>query len=143
MQVTINQVRHAVHSALEAAFPAIPITEEENKQMLDPPRFVVRLLEQTHTQELGRRYRREYPFVVQYSSPGGSHDDMYNMAEQLMTVLNWITVNDSRWPGQSMKVQMIEGVLQFSVTYRMLVWEQEPAVPAMRNMAQEGKINGS
>lgn len=140
MQLTINEVRYAVNAALDAAYPDIPISGEEIKQLLDPPRFFVRLLEPTHTQELGRRYRRDHPFVVRYFSPERANDDMYAMAEQLTAVLKWITVGGRKWPGQAMRFEIVDEVLHFFVSYNLLVWEQLPDDPKMQTLDQEGHV---
>lgn len=141
MKVTYNDVRYAVHAALKAAFTAIPVSDEEIKQNLDPPRFFVRLLEPAHTQELGRRYHRDHPFVVRYFSPERANEDMYDMAEQLTAALKWITVGGRQWPGQGMHFQIVDEVLHFMVTYSMLVWEQPPDEPKMQNLEQEEHVN--
>ncbi|MFK4171047.1 DUF6838 family protein [Paenibacillus lautus] len=141
MQVTFNDVRYAVQAALDTAFPSIPISGEEIKQHLDPPRFFVRLLKPAHTQELGRRYRRDHPFVVRYFAPERSNDDMYDMAEQLTDALKWITVGGRNWPGRGMDFQIIDEVLHFFVTYSLLVWEQPPDDPKMQKLEQEGYVH--
>ncbi|WP_019535032.1 phage tail terminator family protein [Paenibacillus ginsengihumi] len=141
MQVTINGVRHAVHEALRETFPLIPVFSEEIEQTHDPPYFVVRLLEPVHTRELGRRYRRDHPFVVRYFSAERSSEDMYSVAEQLTSALKWITIGGSPWPGQGMSFQITDAALQFMVTYRLLVWEQQPDEPKMQHLKQEGNAN--
>jgi len=141
MRVTINDVRYAVHAALDAMFPDIPISGEEIKQNLDPPRFFVRLLEPAHTQELGRRYRRDHPFVVRYFAPERANADMYDMAEQLTTALKWITVSGRPCPGQDMRFQIVDEVLHFFVSYTFLVWEEEPEAPMMQELEQEAGIH--
>lgn len=140
MQITYNDVRYAVQAALDTAFPNIPISGEEIKQNLDPPRFFVRLLEPSHTQELGRRYRRDHPFVVRYFAPERKNEDMYDMAEKLTDALKWITVGERKWPGQGMDFQIIDEVLHFMVTYSLLVWEQPPDEPKMQTLEQEGYV---
>lgn len=137
MQITFNDVRYAVHAALDTAFPDVPISGEEIKQDLDPPRFFVRLLEPGHTQELGRRYRRDHPFVVRYFAPERANADMYTMAEQLTTALGWIEVGGHKCPAQGMHFQIIDEVLHFMVTYSLLVWEQPPDDPKMQILVQE------
>ncbi|WP_328802023.1 hypothetical protein T3H97_06335 [Paenibacillus sp. LX16] len=140
MQITFNTVRYAVHAALDSTFPDIPISGEEIKQNLDPPRFFVRLLEPAHTQELGRRYRRDHPFVIRYFAPERANEDMYDMAEQLTGALAWIDINGRRYPGQSMHYQIVDEVLNFMVTYSLLVCGQEPDDPKMRRLRQEGSL---
>lgn len=140
MQVTYNHVRHALNAALDAAFPTIPISGEEIKQGLGPPRFFVRLLEPSHVQELGRRYRRDHPFVVRYFSPQRANEEMYDMAEQLTAALKWIDVGGRQCPGQGMRFQIVDEVLHFFVSYNLLLWEQPPEDPAMQVLEQEGKV---
>ncbi|MNW41163.1 hypothetical protein D3C74_182920 [compost metagenome] len=140
MQVTINNVRYAVHAALDTAFPNIPISGEEIKQNLNPPRFFVRLLQPAHTQELGNRYRRDHPFVIRYFAPERANADMYDMAEQLTSVLQWITVGSRQVPGQGISFQIVDEVLHFFVTYSMLIWEQLPEQPKMQTLEQEGYV---
>ncbi|MGG1598036.1 phage tail terminator family protein [Paenibacillus naphthalenovorans] len=139
MQVTINDVRYAVHAALDAAFPDIPIMGEEIKQGLTPPCFFVRLLEPEHTQELGRRFMRHHPFDVHYFSPGRSNDDMYDMAEKLTTSLQWIVVAGSLVRGTGMRFVIVDEVLHFFVEYNFHVWSPKPEDPTMASLdVQEG-----
>ncbi|GAC42278.1 phage tail terminator family protein [Paenibacillus popilliae] len=139
MEVTINDVRYAVHNALDAAFPDIPISGEEIKQELNPPRFFVRLLEPAHTQELGRRFRRNHPFVIRYFAPDRANEDMYSMAERLMAATKWIMVGGRQCPGHGMRFQIVDEVLHFFVTYSVLVWEHQADDPKMQTLKQEGR----
>lgn len=140
MQVIFNDVRNSVIQALEEAFPNIPVSGEEINPLPDPPRFFVRLLEPTHTKELGQRYRREHPMVVQYFAVGGNNADMYDMAEQLTGVLKQITLGDYKKTGRAMRVQIIDDVLHVYVTYSFIVWEPSPDVPTMQTLSQEGNV---
>lgn len=140
MEITFNAARYAVHDALDAAFPDIPISGEEIKQDLDPPRFFVRLLEPAHTRELGRRHRRDHPFVIRYFAPARSNEDMYNMGERLTSVLAWIDMGGKKYPGKNMNFQIIDEVLHFMVTYSLLVWEHAPDDPKMQHLEQEGSL---
>jgi hypothetical protein len=139
MQVTINDVRYAVHAVLDAAFPDIPIMGEEIKQNLKPPCFFVKLLEPAHTQELGRRFFRYHPFDVHYFAPDRSNDDMYDMVEQLTTALQWIEVGGRKVRGTDMRFQVIDEVLHFFVEYNFHVWTPKPDDPTMASLdVQEG-----
>jgi hypothetical protein len=93
MPVTINDVRYAVEAALNAVFPDIPVTDKETDHNLEPPYFLVTLLESTHTQELGRRYARSYPFEVRFFAGDTSRDNLYDTAELLTTALGRIVVS--------------------------------------------------
>jgi hypothetical protein len=139
MQVSVNDVRYAVHTKLDAAFPDIPISGEEIKQNLKPPRFHVRLLEPAHTHELGRRYRRENPFLIRYFGPAGN-DDLYAMAESLTEALSQITIQGRPVIGTNMRFQTVEGVLHFLVDYAHLAWSPAPSDPLMVSLDQEGGL---
>lgn len=139
MQVTINDVRYAVHAALDFEFPDIPIAGEEIKQNLTPPCFFVKLLEPEHTQELGRRFMRYHPFDVHYFASERSNDDMYEMAEKLTEALQWIQVADRSVRGTGMRFEILDEVLHFFVEYNFHVWAPKPEDPAMGSLdVQEG-----
>lgn len=141
MQITINDVRYAVRTALDAMFPDIPVLDEELEQTPAPPYFFVRLLQSVHTQELSNRYRREYPFVVRYYAAERTNEAMYNMAEQLTTVLKSITVGGQQSSGQGMYFEIVDRVLHFYATYSLLVWEQQPEAAKMQTLKQEGFVH--
>lgn len=141
MQVTINDVRYAVHDALAAAFPTVTVSSVAPNPPLESPYFLVRLLEFTQTQELGNRYRRSLPFVVQYVAAQQSIDDKYAIAEVMMAVLKYVTVGGYQLPGQSLSIAMIDGELHLFVTYAMLVQEQLPDSPKMQQL-EEGTTVG-
>ena len=140
--ISINDVQHAVISALEEAFPGIPVFGEGTSQASNPPCFVVRLLESSHIQELGRRYRRNYPFVVRCYSANGTDEQLYAMAEQLITALKLITASGTATVGTGMKFEIVDEVLHFYVAYNFLVWEAKPDTPMMGTLDQEGYVRG-
>lgn len=140
MQVTINDVRLSVKSTLEAAFPTIPVWNERLSQEQNLSYFFVQLLHTTHTQELGRRYRRVMPFKVEYHSANATNQELYDKGERLSGTLKQIVVANRQYVGQSIKLEIVEQVLCCHVTYSMLVLEQEPQAPIMQSLEQEGNI---
>lgn len=140
-QVSFLDVRNAVTSALDAAFPGIPIRGEEIKQSLVAPCFFVRLLAPAHTRELGRRARRDHPLVVHYFSPDAApNEDMYTMADELTTVLAELVVAGEPIIGQGMNFEIVDGVLLFFVTYTFLVYAPVLNDPDMRTLDHTGGI---
>lgn len=131
--VTFNDVRYAVHAALDAAFPDIEIHGEEIKQGLNPPCYFVRLLQPAHTHELGRRYMRYHPVLVRYF-PAGGNQEMYGMAEQLTEALRQIVVVGHPVRGTGMRFEIVDGVLHFFVDYNFHIWESRPDDPAMGSL---------
>ncbi|WP_378127449.1 phage tail terminator family protein [Cohnella boryungensis] len=139
-QVSFNSVRYAVHAALDDTFPEIPISGEEIPQGLEAPYFYVRLLEPGHTRELGRRYKRRYPFVIRYFAIDRQNDAMYSMAEQLTEALERITVGGCPCDGHDIRFQIENEVLYFWVTYSLFVWKPRPDDPKMETLEQHGGI---
>jgi len=134
LQVTINDVRHAVIAALEDAFPDIPVGGAEIKRNLAPPCFCVELLEASHTQELGRRFVRSLPFDVQYFAANPDSEALYDVAEQLTGLLQWIEAGGRMTRGMGIRFQVVEDVLHFYVEYQVHVWAPQPEVPAMQTL---------
>jgi len=141
-QVTINDVRYAVHAALDAAFPDIPIMGEEIKQGLTPPCFFVKLLEPEHFQELGRRFFRYHPFDVQYFATDRSNEAMYDMADRLIEALQQIKVAGRPVRGTKMRFEIVDEVLHFFVEYNFHVWAERPDDPLMQRLDVEEGLNG-
>lgn len=140
--ITINDVRYAVHAALDAAFPDIPIMGEEIKQGLPPPCFFVKLLEPEHFQELGRRFFRYHPFDVQYFATDRSNEAMYDMADRLMEALQQIKVAGRPVRGTKMRFEIVDEVLHFFVEYNFHVWAERPDDPLMQRLDVEEGLNG-
>lgn len=134
MQVTINDIRYAVFDALDTAFPEIPVTGEEIQQNLEPPCFFVKLIEPSHTQELGRRYMRYHPFDIHYFAENRTNEDMYDMAERLTKELRYICVAGRSVRGMRMRHQILDQVLHFFVDYNLMVWEPAPDESAMSSL---------
>lgn len=139
--VTFLDVRTGVLKALAQAFPNIDRFGEEIKEGLTPPCFFVKILEPTHTQELGRRYAREIPVDVHYFDE--TNKDRITMAEQLTSILETIQVNENPIRGINVSWEIVDEVLHFFITYRMQVWKQKPSYPSMQTLdIEEALKNG-
>lgn len=134
MQVTINDVRRAVCAVLEAAFPDIPVGGAEIKKNVAPPCFCVELLEASQTQELGRRLVRSYPFDIQYFAEEFDSEALYDVAERLTGLLQWIEPVGRLTRGTGMRFRVVDEVLHFYVEYQIHVWAPQPEVPAMQTL---------
>jgi len=132
--VSINDVRQAVHAALAECFPDVPVLDGEPPEETSPPYFVVQLLESGHVQELGRRYQRQYPFSIQYVDPDAGNEDRYDMADHLSDALQWIEAAGRPVRGTGMKFRIENQILHFSVEYRIRVWKPVQPDPAMQTL---------
>lgn len=139
-KVTYNDVRYAVHEALDAAFPKIPIAGEEIKQGLKPPCFFVRFLEPEHSKEVGRRYKRYHPVVIRYFDENKKNVAMYEMAEKLSSALEWIEVKGMKTRGIGMRFEIVDEVLHFFVEYNFHVLKPKDPAEKMGRLEQEGRL---
>jgi hypothetical protein len=135
MQGTFLDVHNAVMLTLQAAFPDIPVAGEEPEQPENPPHLYVTLPEGTHTQEMGRRFRRGITVAVRYKPSGSSPNaNMYVMAEQLALELYQISLSGRPVAGRDIRFEMAEGTLLFYVTYQFVAALQTPEDPVMQKL---------
>lgn len=140
MQVTFADVIFAVSRALDAAFPDYDIAAEEIKQELKPPCFFLKLLAPSHGQELGRRFARYHTIDVHFFAADRKNISMYEMAEHLSNVLQWVEVAGRPVRGTGMRFEIVDEVLHFFVDYNFQVWHQEPEDPKMQTLEQQEGI---
>jgi hypothetical protein len=138
--VTVNSIRDGVISALDAAFPTIPISGEEIKQNLNPPCFFVKLLTGSQTALLGRRRRRSNSVDIHYFAVGDANRLMHEMAENLYKDLELIDIEGKKYRGTNMTHEIVDEVLHFFVDYNFHVLRDVAEDPSMQTMAQEGFI---
>lgn len=138
MSVTVNDVVNGVINAIQPVFPNIVIYGEESAQGFTAPCFYVKLFPVEQKRELNRRYVRRHSFDIHYF--GTSNTDMYDKAESLYAVLEYINVNETMCRGKSMKHEILEGVLHFYVDYDFSIMRPKETVPFMQTMNQEANI---
>ncbi len=135
MQGTFLDVRNAVMLTLQTALPDIPVAGEEAEQPESAPRLYVTLPGGTHTQEMGRRFRRGISVAVRYTPSGSSPNaDMYAMGEQLALELHQISLSGRPLAGRDIRFEIVEGALLFYVTYQFVAALQTPEDPVMQKL---------
>lgn len=139
-EVTFNDVRYAVHGALDAAFPDIEIIGEEIKQGLNPPCFFVRFLETEHMKLIGRRYMRYHPMGIRYYAVDRTNEEMYRMGEKLTSILEQISISGRPAKGTGMRFEVVDEVLHFFVEYNFHVMKNKGPEEKMRRLEQEGRL---
>ncbi|MFS8534844.1 MAG: hypothetical protein FWJ65_06755 [Limnochordales bacterium] len=137
-EVTVNDVRYGVMSALSAQFPGIKIYGEPITQGFEEPCFFVKLLEASHEKAVGRRYVRTHSIDVHYFD--ATNAALHDMAEQLYDCLETIQVAGTLCRGRSMSHEIVDGVLHFFVQYDLHVMRERPTAPLMRELEQEGYL---
>ena len=95
---------------------------EEVEQNLFKPCFVVSTLNPMVTAKSPVKYQRVIPIVIYYFT--GKEDtvdakkDCFNIAERLWERLEYLTNGEITLRGDSISWEMIDGVLQFFITYK-------------------------
>ena len=129
----INDVIKAISIALNAEFgPDYEIYGEEIRQGLEEPCFFISTLNLTNEKFLGRRYFRKNPFVIQFfPEEGKEREQCNNVAERLMSCLEYITVpgDDKPIQGTDQHCEMQDDVLHFFINYDLFMIKDEKDDP--------------
>lgn len=119
----LNKIIDGVSVALDAAFEGITMYSEGVKQDFQEPCFFILSLNPSQTQIVGPRYRREYPFDIHYfpRESQEKNQEMNSTAENLLQVLEYITVDGNLIRGTRMNYEKVDGVLHFFISYNLHV----------------------
>lgn len=118
----INDLINGISIKLRSAFGSgYKIYKEEVKQGLVEPCFNIVVLEPSQEAKLPNRYLRSYPIDVHYFPKTNTKNEMYEVAEQLLIELEYVTVLDNLCKGTKMRYEIVDGVLHFFVNYDFFV----------------------
>lgn len=90
---------------------------EEVEQGFKEPCFFISLINQSHNQELGTHFRRQYSFDVSFYPRLNNKSQCATVAENLYSLLEYIEIDGGYTRGTSMNSQTVDGVLHFFVDY--------------------------
>jgi len=95
-------------------------------QGLSPPCFFIAVLEAIETYYVGKRRYRKYPFDIHYyPSEDGNNAECYEVAEQLLEELEYITLaNKDILRGRNKNYEIIDGVLHFRINYNVFITKE-------------------
>lgn len=125
----INSIIEAISITLDAEF-GYETHMEEIKQDLVEPCFYISCLNPTVELFLGKRYFRQNQFVIQYFPESDNEQRECNsVAERLMWLLEYITLDGDLTRGTAMKYEVIDGILNFFVNYDCFVYRVEENTP--------------
>lgn len=125
----INSIIEAISITLDAEF-GYETHMEEIKQDLVEPCFYISCLNPTVELFLGKRYFRQNQFVIQYFPESDNEQRECNsVAERLMWLLEYITLDGDLTHGTAMKYEVIDGILNFFVNYDCFVYRVEENTP--------------
>lgn len=141
--VSINAIREAVITKLKAHFPSMPIYGEEMAQDFLKPSLFVKLFSVEQDQIIGNRYKRNHSFMIHYYSDSEiPHDDMHKMAEQLYSLLEFVSIQEDLFRGTKMKHEIKDGMLHFNVNYNVFLMKETEPVDEMVDLSINGASRG-
>ena len=96
---------------------------EEIKQGLKEPCFFIACIDQSTKRYPSSRYKKQNQFVIQYfpESRDAPNAECLEVADQLQWCLEDITVDGDILHGSDMHSEIIDGVLNFFVSYNFFV----------------------
>lgn len=138
--ITISKVIYGVTKKLSDNFPNNDIHVEEIKEGANSS-FFVKILDTSHEQDFGRRYQRYHSFDIHYFASDKSNTEIFDILEQLYSVMEYIEVDNKLYNGTNMKHEVVDWVLHFFVDYNLHVYKEKEVIPKMQELEQEGLIN--
>lgn len=135
-------IRSAIVVKLRELFPNITVYKEKIEQGIRYPHFFILPLNTTYEKELGLRGWVYYQVNIRYR-PTKDFNSKYSDLEQAGTDLMWaldtITVEGYPLHGRDMNYQIVDGVLQFFINFRMRI-KQEQEIEKMLVLKNSAEI---
>jgi hypothetical protein len=125
--MTANTIAQAIATALQPLGHEVNISEL--KQGFSEDSFFINLVETQYTRMIRNKYTGLYSFDVIYFTL--SKPDAYDMADQLMTILDNISTSDGNIKGSKMSYDYIDNALHFLVSYSVSLYKPVDADPIM------------
>lgn len=137
----VNKFIDAITVALHDQFgSAYKYYVEDVEQNLTKPCFVVGTLNPLIRSTNAVRYKRTFPMVVHYftdkKSTSEAKKDSYSIAERIFDSLEYLRVDDCLIRGENIEWELVDGVLQFFITYTVDVRKELEI-----NYMEDGTLN--
>ena len=136
-------IRSAIVVKLKEKFPAITVYKEKIEQGLQFPHFFVLPLNTSRVKELRDKGWIYYQVNVRYR-PTQDFNSKYGILEQmgidLLDALELITVAGYPLRGYGMNYEIVDGVLQFFINFRMRVNKEQEIIAKMETLENSAEI---
>ena len=122
-------IQNLIDSIAEALFQEFgsdyAIYTEKVEQGLEDDCFLIRCLNPTKNQYLGRCYKRTNQFAIQYiSSTVDANEECISILERLYECLEYVILHETSIRGTELHGEINDGVLTFTVNYDGFVLKQ-------------------
>lgn len=138
-----NDVNSCIASVLDKEF-GYEVNMEEIKQELNVPCFFITLLDSSTKVIIGQRYEKQNQLCIQYFPESQQvQRECNNVAERLTLCLEYIPDQEGGLlRGVDMHYQVVDGILNFFVTYNIQVFKKEQPAEKMQNMTITTELGG-
>lgn len=140
----IQGIIDGILTALKSEYPDYKRYTDKVEQGMKTPCFFVLCTNPSKEDQLGTRQSRSYQFMVQYipKSKDDPRTECLEVCDVLIDILSDITADGKLIRGTRMNGQVVDGVLQFSVTYSMFAMAVQNQEQSMDELG-EVKVNGN
>ena len=122
----IVTILEGVAKRLKEDFPEMRVYVNEVEQGLNPPCFMVTVLEPSRARLVGQWWRQEQLFDVQYFPKTEDTNELYAIGSGLFDTLETIALPDGELRGTGMRFETVDGVLHFFVRYTVFLRRKKP-----------------
>jgi hypothetical protein len=117
-----NNIIDAICTVLADNFD-YPVHTDIVEQGLEMPCFFVSSINPKSELYIGRRYKRNYLFSVQFMTES-ENADLYSIVEQLEDLLEVIDVKGDLYRGNNTDINIRDGLLTFTINYPFFVYKE-------------------
>ncbi len=138
----IGSLIDGIAGALRAEFgDGYEIYEEQIRQGLQPPCFYVSCVDSQQNRFMGNVFRAEHRFLVLFFPRGeNANRECMEIADRLRYALEVIDCKYGKIRGTGMQAEVRDGLLNFSLTYKMDLRQEAAEIEKMEHL--EGRYKG-
>lgn len=118
----INDTITGIINAISTVYGDEFVKYGDEQEQLNKPCFLIKPIKNTQEHHIQNRYIRTETFDILYYSNEKAYTYEYmNVAESLFAILEYINIGENLTRGTEMSSEIADGVLHFSVTYKVFV----------------------
>lgn len=139
----INKIMDAIAIKLHETFgDEYEIHQNDIKQGLEEPCFLITLIDSTKENLLNTRSKRLLPFDILFFSDKGK-SQCHSVSDMLMNELNMVECEDGDlMHGTKMRSEIIDDVLHFFVSYNYIAMVEEEKEDSMETLEVSNTTKG-
>lgn len=136
-------IRSAIAAKLKSIFLDVIVYKEKIEQGVRYPHFFILPINTSRERDLGPRGWIYYQVNIRYRLPqdfNSKYGELEQMGTDLMWALDTITVAGFQLRGRDMNYQIVDGVLQFFINFRMRIKQEQEMKDKMETLTNSAEI---